>query len=36
MTNTLFVDLNSPLIFTVLSGTATDAALIVNAIKVSQ
>ena len=36
MTNTLFVDLNSPLIFTVLSGTATDAALIVNALKVSQ
>lgn len=36
ITNTLYVDLNSPLIFTVLSGTATDAALIVNAIKVSQ
>lgn len=32
----VFVDLNSPLKFAVLSGTATDATLIVNAIKVSQ
>ena len=32
----VFVDLNSPLKFAVLSGTATDALLIVNAIKVSQ
>jgi len=36
ITNALYVDLNSPLKFAVLSGTATDAALIVNAIKVSQ
>jgi len=34
--NALYVDLNSPLKFAVLSGTATDATLIVNAIKVSQ
>jgi hypothetical protein len=32
----VFVDLNSPLSFAVLSGTATDAVLLVNAIKVSQ
>ncbi len=32
----VFVDLNSPLKFAVLSGTAGDAVLIVNAIKVSQ
>jgi len=32
----VFVDLNSPLKFAVLSGTATDATLIVNVIKVSQ
>ena len=36
ITNALYVDLNSPLKFAVLSGTATDASLIVNAIKVSQ
>ena len=32
----VFVDLNSPLSFAVISGTATDAVLMVNAIKVSQ
>lgn len=32
----VFVDLNSPLKFAVLSGTAGDAQLLVNAIKVSQ
>lgn len=32
----IFVDANSPLKFAVLSGTASDALLIVNAIKVSQ
>jgi len=36
LTQPVFVDLNSPLKFAVLSGTATDATLIVNAIKVSQ
>ena len=36
LTQPVFVDLNSPLKFAVLSGTASDAALIVNAIKVSQ
>ena len=36
LTQPVFVDLNSPLKFAVLSGTATDALLIVNAIKVSQ
>jgi hypothetical protein len=36
LTQPVFVDLNSPLKFAVLSGTASDALLIVNAIKVSQ
>ena len=36
LTNPLFVDVNSPLKFAVLSGTATDAALVVNYIKTSQ
>lgn len=36
LTVPVFVDLNSPLSFAVLSGTATDAVLMVNAIKVSQ
>jgi len=36
ITYPFFVDLNSPLKFAVISGTGTDAALIVNAIKVSQ
>lgn len=36
LTQPVFVDLNSPLKFAVISGTATDATLIVNAIKVSQ
>jgi len=35
-TTPLFVDANSPLKFAVLSGSASDALLIVNAIKVSQ
>jgi hypothetical protein len=36
ITQPIFVDVNSPLKFAVLSGTATDATLLVNGIKVSQ